>query len=212
MEQALDTVQSPWWAEEGVWHRRETKVAGWTWIHQLSNLWSALPLQAVPLAVHTSTVQRVLLFWSFLSSMQLKIFQIPFRVPFKETILSETVFYISLQTCKGRLKTKCGARGVGFTWHLLGMTSFIADQIPSRRDEHRMVLTSHVGVQQNCIGWWWQRIRGFATQSITGSQLHSDLDIDPSTQCGHAVDSGAQPLLSAVVGVGTCLHVDFCKC
>lgn len=45
---------------------------------------------------------------------------------------------------------------------------------------------------------------------IAGSQLHSDLGIDPSTQCGHAVALGAQPLLSAVVGVGMCLHVDFC--
>lgn len=155
----MDSVQTARWAEEAGWHCRWTWIHQFsnlwsvTWIHQLSNLWSALPLQAVPLAVHTNTVQRVLLFWSFWSSMQLKIFQILFRVSFKETILSETIFYISLQTCKGRLKTKCGARGEGLTWHLLGMTSFIADQIPSRKDEHRMLLTSHVGVQQNCIGW-----------------------------------------------------------
>lgn len=56
-------TQSPRWAEEVVWHCRWPKVAGWTWIHQLSNMWSALPLQAVHLAVHTKTVQRMLLFW-----------------------------------------------------------------------------------------------------------------------------------------------------
>lgn len=41
------------------------RVAEWTWIHQLSSVWAALPLWALHLAAHTRAVQMLLLFHIF---------------------------------------------------------------------------------------------------------------------------------------------------
>lgn len=148
------TMQSPRWAEEVVWHRRWPKVAGWTWIHQLSHMWSALPLQAAPLQCTSRLSRGCCFFCHFLSSMQIEIFQILFRVPFKEKILSRTVLYISLQTCcclwgGWRL---CVVQG---EWELHGIFLGL----------HPLLLTKYPAERMKA-GWCWVHVWEFSKTAL----------------------------------------------
>lgn len=127
MEQAHRHCTVTRWAEEAVWHSRSQRLlagpgsaSSVTW--DVPFLCRLCTLQCTPRLSRGCCFSGV-----FLSSMQIKIFQIPFRASFREAILSKTAFYISLQACKRgwRLSVapgQCELHEIFLGWHPLLLT------------------------------------------------------------------------------------------
>lgn len=152
----VDDAQSPKWAEEDI-----TDGPEWTWIHQLSSMWAALPLKAWHFAVHTRAVQTMLLFRSLLSSTQTACLRFLSEFPSRKQSylkkffthprrLAATYGEVGEEVERRESGSEVELQGISLGWHPAFLTKF---QIPSREDRD--------------WGWCWLHVWGFSKTPLT---------------------------------------------